>query len=863
MDNTMNEAFNFEQIVENMPMVTMRLHYEGGLWKTWYVSKNIERYGFSWDALMSGRVTWRDLLHPDDRVLAEKLGHDYMAKQVDSFKLQYRIYTPTRESVWITEYSRVNRTKDGSVHCVDSFLINTTEANLGEQRIEENIKRQMVLNDILLGLHDADLDKALQIILDRTGAYLNTSRALLLKDSPDHKACEVMYEWLNQDIAPIEELGRHVTYSVEMPEIHGALQKTGMFLVNANEIPESCRREFEKQSLVSSAIFAVYLHGEHYGFVCFDDCVVERTWDVETAAFLKNISNLISTVLTRVQTEKKLKTIQRTCETVLDNIDSYIFASHPETSAIIFANRAFRNLFGSNCLGKDSNDYISLRNAAPHETKIFGDGIASAIRYELELERTGKWLSVTRELVPWVDGQIVNLVNCHDITVKKQYEDRITRLAYMDHLTDLPNRYGCDAVLRRSLADSQRTGEPGYLLFIDLDDFKVVNDCYGHDFGDGVLISFAQYVRSLFSPDNHVFRFGGDEFVIIINQCRTAKLHSYLDQMLARSQHAWASRGKAFHCTLSVGAVEFPAYGDEPGTLLKKADIAMYQAKKKGKNQYAVYTEGLDSDATQRSEVEHLLRNAMLNHFQGFEVFYQLYNDTHSRNILGAEALVRMRSPDGELLLPEQFLSLAEYLGLIGPLGEFVLSHAAEQCRLINEDGLEHFSVTVNLSAKQFKQTDIVHRLEEILNRSGVDFGNIIIAINEGVAIGELERMLVLCGELRKKGIRVALDDFGSGNASFINMRNLPVDIVKVSSKYIDTIQDEFTGYFIRLVTDVSHHTGKKVCLNGVENKAQLDFCREIGMDMAQGFLLHRPEDITALWASLHSGLTNIRRQEA
>ncbi len=857
----MDEVINFGQILENMPMVSMRLHYEDGLWKTWYVSRNVERYGFSWDALMSGRITWRDLLHPDDRVLAEKLAHDYMAKQVNDFKLQYRIYTPNRESIWITEYSHVNRSADGSVHCVDSFLINTTEAKLGEKMIEEHIKRQMVMNDILLAIHDADLELSLQIILDRAGAYLNTSRALLFKDSRDHKTCKVVYEWLNQGITSIKELDYAVTYSTEMPEIYVALQQTGMLLVNAGEIPEKCREEFEKEGLVSSAIFAVYLHGEHYGFVCFDDCVVERKWDEETASFLKNISNLLSTVLARIHTEAKLKVTQRTCETVLDNIDSYVFASHPETNALIFANRAFRNVFGADCLGRNSDDYIAVKHGEPHQTTIFRDGIATATRSEFYLEQTKQWLSVIRELVPWVDGQIVHLVNCHDITMKKQYEENITRMAYMDHLTGLPNRYSCDTALRQSLADSQHTNEPGYLLFIDLDDFKVVNDCYGHDFGDGVLISFSQYIRALFSPNNHVFRFGGDEFVIIINHGSADKLQSYLDRMLARAQHSWASRGKSFHCTLSVGVVEFPACGEDTGTLLKKADIAMYQAKKKGKNQYAIYTEGLDCDAARRSQMESLLRDAMLNNFQGFEVFYQTYADTQSRQILGAEALVRMHGSDGELLLPEEFLSLAEYLGLIGPLGDFVLSHAAEQCRLINENGLENFSITVNLSAKQFKQKDIVHRLEEILRRSGVDFQNVIISINEGVAISELERMLALCGELRKKGIRVALDDFGSGSASFINMRNLPVDIVKVSSKYIDTIQDEFTGYFIRLVTDLGHRTGKKVCLNGVENKAQLDFCREIGMDMAQGFLLHKPGDITALRANLRSGMTSIRRR--
>ena len=847
----MPNRFDCCEMLENMPLVGMRLAYEDNAWKIQYVSQNIEKYGFRVQEILDGRIQWENMLHPDDRIVTRKLTSDYIAKRLDDFKLRYRMLTQDKRSIWVTNYAHVNRNPDDSVASLDSFIQDTAEAKIDKAAEVDHIRQQVVLNDILLSLQDADLDTALQIILDRTGSYLNTSRVLLFKNSPDHKTCKVAYEWLNKGITSVKDLDHAVTYNNEMSEIYVALQNTGMLLVNAGEIPKNYREEFEKEGLVSSAIFAVYLHGAHYGFVCFDDCVIERTWDEETANFLKNIASLISAILMRIQTQEQLKITQRTCETVLDNIDSYIFAAHPYTNEIVFANRSFRQVFGNECIGRKASEFLPLpplaEQTAPQATtrRLLSSG------YEIFLKRTEQWLSVTSELVPWVDGQTVCLVNCYDITVKKQYEENIKRLAFTDHLTGLPNRYRCDVDLENSLESARRTGQTGYLLFIDLDDFKIINDCYGHDYGDGVLESFARYIRDLFRGDNHVFRFGGDEFVIIVNHGNSGKLQSYLDELLKRVKEPWQSLDKEFYCSLSIGVVAFPDDAEDAKTIVKKADIAMYHAKKSGKNNYAFYREGLDCATMERSEMEAMLRHAMQNGFQGFEVYYQTYSDAAEGRIVGAEALVRMRAGDGTLLIAEQFIELAEYLGFLAPLGEFVLAKAAEQCRQINESGHKDFSMTVNLSVKQFKQKDIVARLERILQTSGVDLRNMIISVDEEVAIGELDRMLVLCSELRKKGVRVALDDFGSGSSSFLNMRNLPVDIVKVSSRYIERIDDQFTGHFLRLITELAHSSGKVVCMNGVESAEQLAYCRELGIDQVQGFLLHRPSG----WQSLRRSL--------
>ena len=731
-----DKCVDFKEIVENEPFVTMRLSYDGKRWNTWFVSKNIAMFGYDREDFLSQKISWAEIIHPDDRTVVLTLAHDYTTKGVDDFRLQYRLVTASGESVHITEFTHANRNPDGTVHCFDSTLINTTTVQFDRNIAANHFRQQAVMNDILMSLQDADLESSLQIILNRTGAYLNTSRALLFKDSPDHKTCKVVYEWLNKGITSIMELDYAVTYSTEMPEIYVALRDTGILLVNAGEIPENCREEFEKEGLISSAIFAVYLHGAHYGFVCFDDCVVPRIWDEDTVNFLKNAANLISNVLMRINAEEEL-----------------------------------------------------------HSRDV-----------------------------------------------------EIEQMAYTDSLTGLPNRFRLNTDLAKTLRASTESGRSFYAMFTDLDDFKVVNDCYGHDFGDGVLKTFAAYAADLFGDQARVYRFGGDEFVVIFDSDDAGRVRLFLDALMKRAQSPWESLGREFHCSLSIGVVECRAPDDDAQSVIKKADIAMYSAKKAGKNNYAFYTEALESESVNRSLTEALLREAVRDDFAGFELHYQPYSDTVTRNIVGAEALLRLKGPDGDILLPEQFLSLAEYLGIIVPLGEHILSQAARQCRAINSIvGFEDFTITVNMSTRQI-QNNIVHRTLEILRREEVNPANIIISFTEGSALGDMAKIIRICKEFKRHGIGTALDDFGSGSSSFINIRSLPVDIIKVSSSYLEDIEDQFTGSFVKLITELGHHTGKKICMNGVEKDSEFAFCEHAGVDLVQGFLLHKPGDVKALF---------------
>ncbi|MDL2314375.1 PAS domain-containing protein, partial [Desulfovibrio sp. OttesenSCG-928-C14] len=445
-------------LIEHVPAVVFRLSHKEDDWKTLFVNKRVSTFGYTPEDFLDGEMNWFDIVHPDDRVMVSKSVSDYEAHNINSYKLYYRLISKNGDSIPVTEYNVVNRDAEGRIICYDTAIVSNAQDEASRQLIDDHYRQQFVLNDILLSLQDSDLDHALQIILDRTGEYLDTSRALLFKDSPDHTTCKVVYEWCNKDITSVMALDYSITYETGMPEIYVALQTTGSLLINFGEIPENCKEEFEAEGLVASAIFAIYLDGDHYGFVCFDDCVVERVWDEETIRFLKNISNLISNVLARQQMAQKLANNQKTYEAVLDNIDSYIFVTNPQNDEIIFANKSFKSTFDENCVGKKAGTYLDIASLAKtgpvehinQETSVYP---------ELFCKQSQEWLAISREEITWVDGSTsAYLYTCYDITAKKLFadtleekiEERTRELKMMSEEAEKAKEKAEDATLAKS-----------------------------------------------------------------------------------------------------------------------------------------------------------------------------------------------------------------------------------------------------------------------------------------------------------------------------------------------------------------------------------------------------------------------------
>ncbi len=857
---------SYAQILENQPFISITFSYGGQRRQVLSITENIEQMGFKRDTLLAPDAHWDDFLHPEDRPITLRLGHTYIAQKLTTFRLDYRLVNPAGEVFWIKEYSHITRDAGDNIEKISGILLRLTDGDIEKAYSRAHVEHSIATNEMLLALQNVPMEESCDVILKCVGKFAKLGRTILYEHSEENSDNVVMREWFGQNPQNVTDgTTQSGAAKAALAELDQSLRNYGLLIMNAGEESGDLSNFADVHGLTALVAMPVYSQGKQSGGIIFCCSEARKRWDGPTLDFLKNASRLLSTVLGRLKNQEQILRTKRSCEAILNNIDAYIYAVDPKNNAITFANHAFRSVFGMDCIGKNADEFILLneKNQVKPEIAVdpecSNDLWAETLFYEVYLEKQNQWLSISKEPSPWVDGRMVHLIHCYDSTAHKHYEDGIKKQAYTDYLTGLPNRHQCDETLSRLVNERRGVNSPFYLFFIDLDDFKIVNDSFGHDYGDGVLKSFAKYLTETYTGKNQVFRLGGDEFVIVVDSSNGMQVPEYLDGMLERAKSPWKALDKEFHCSLSIGVVEFIARHEDAKSLLKKADIAMYQAKKSGKNNYAYYTEGLDGDAVSRSAMESMLRKAISNDFAGIEILYQPYYSLQSGAMLGAEALLRIRDDSGKLVPASEFITLAEYLGLIVPIGDHVLRKAAGLCKRINESGRPDFNISINFSAVRFKDKNVVQHINSLLASTGVKYENVFIGINEGLAMEQRKIMLAHCQELRNMGIRVIMDDFGSGNASFINMRNLPVDKIKLSPIYLYAHEDEFTAHFMEMVVHLCRLSGKALCVSGVETETQLKFCRKLKVDTVQGFLLHTPAEAETLLGILDAGLDKIQ----
>lgn len=298
---------------------------------------------------------------------------------------------------------------------------------------------------------------------------------------------------------------------------------------------------------------------------------------------------------------------------------------------------------------------------------------------------------------------------------------------------------------------------------------------------------------------------------------------------------------------MSMGVVKFPTDGDTVEELIKKADIALYEAKCAGKNRVEYYNGNEEATSSKRLDLEKNMRNATLNSFEEFEVYYQPIVDVTQPETpcVGAEALIRWNSEEMGMISPAEFIPLAEYLGLINPIGEYVLREASRRCKYWNDMGHPNYKVNVNLSVVQLLQNDIVEQVSEVIKESGINPANLTLEVTESLAINDMSRMKRILADIRKLGVRVALDDFGTGYSSLNHIREMPIDVIKIDRCFIiDIGKDDFSDAFVRMVAELANAINVNVCVEGVEAKEQVDVLKKTKIHMIQGYYYGKPMPI-------------------
>jgi diguanylate cyclase (GGDEF)-like protein len=415
--------------------------------------------------------------------------------------------------------------------------------------------------------------------------------------------------------------------------------------------------------------------------------------------------------------------------------------------------------------------------------------------------------------------------------------DRIRHLAHHDDLTGLPNRLLFNYHLPRALARAERTRSTVGVLFLDLDRFKIINDTLGHDAGDDVLCQVSEHLLECLRATDTLARVGGDEFTVLVEQFDDPQdLGEIAQKLLTAAARTLSVNGQEYHLSGSIGIAIYPKDGSDSASLLKNADIAMYRAKHSGRNNYQYYSSDINVHSVERLSLENQLRHAVAR--QEFAVHYQPKIDIKTGRIAGAEALVRWRHPQRGMLLPGEFIGVAEEVGLISSIGRVVLDTVCGDARRWLDQGIAPIRVAINLSAQQFADSRLLKDLDDVLRGTGCDPQSLEFEITESVVMTSPDKALLLLEQIKEHGITVAIDDFGTGHSSLAYLKRFPVDSVKIDYAFIrDIAADPNDLAITKAIIALGHSMGLKVIAEGVETATQLEILRRFGCDQFQGFL--------------------------
>jgi diguanylate cyclase (GGDEF)-like protein len=450
---------------------------------------------------------------------------------------------------------------------------------------------------------------------------------------------------------------------------------------------------------------------------------------------------------------------------------------------------------------------------------------------------------------------VSNIVS--DILIKIENEKKIKFLAYHDQLTQLPNRSLFKELLEQAIKQGDRLQNKIGVVFIDIDSFKTVNDTMGHDFGDKLLFEVSQMLSSNVRNYDIVSRFGGDEFVILLNHLSDIEdAVKIMDELMRAIRNPINLYGQELFVTISAGVALYPLDGDDPDTLIKNADAAMYQAKGLGKNQYLICSQDMKNEVLEKMFFTNSLHRALEK--EQLVVYYQPQVNIENNSIVGLEALLRWFIPEKGMISPATFIPLAEQSGLINPIGEWVLETACRQNKQWQDMGFPAMRMAVNISVYQLNNPNFVQQVEDILRRTGLSPENLELEVTESAVSTNVDNIIDVLTNLKRVGVIISIDDFGTEYSSLSRLKLLPIDRIKMDMQFVRGLEENEKDQAItKVIINLAKSMNLKVIAEGVETKGQLDFLSQRLCDEVQGYYFYKPmpaEEIEkVLIANLHN----------
>lgn len=684
-----------------------------------------------------------------------------------------------------------------------------------------------VLSSVIQSLESKDtFQNIVKVILRKANTYIQAEYiAVVQKESDDNR----------------------LAYIASEGEADGFIEKVSDGGYSLEELNKSVHAHIGVP--VGDYVVPIVINGIKAMYLVIHGTVKELTDELDS--FIHSIASVIQNIAQMRVTNNSLLSSYEVLKDILNNIGSGIIVCDRSSANILFENKvageskeiqnAIRECLQELMASEEYRSYLARKKAYDEDEEA--DYVKPYIRpIEKYSAESGLWFEIRFTNLVWIDGSEVIVCTAADITQKKKSQQKIEFQAHNDFLTGLYNRMKCESDLRKIIKQSVKDGVKGAVIFIDLDDFKHINDGLGHQYGDILLQQIAAGLQSIVGLRGKCYRMGGDEFVAIVMPDMFSELERIANKVKDMFNKPWYLMETEYFCTMSMGIAVFPDDSKDVHEIIRLADIAMYESKKNGKNGYTFYDSCSKLNTARRLDIENNMRQAVASGIDEFVVFYQPVVDVRTGECSSCEALVRWDSKALGFMGPGDFIPLAEYLGLITSIGDYVLEEACRQCRYWNEHGMPDFHINVNLSVVQLLQKDVVGTVARILKKTGVKPRNIVLEITESFAINDMDRVLEIIRGIKELGPRIALDDFGTGYSSLNYIKQLPLDIIKVDKTFIDDIaEDEYAQAFIKLIVELSDTIDTDIIVEGVENEAQLNILKELGVDYIQGFYYGKP----------------------
>lgn len=704
------------------------------------------------------------------------------------------------------------------------------KSKLSERQIKQELKRNEAMAKIVKFLEsEQSFGSVIAEILEITGKLLNISNVNVMQIDKNKEYVDMISEWTNKGIVSTSSYMQHISLK-ELP----FLTDRTYIVSTGSVISKEVEKSFQNYNIKALITMPIETNNNIIMYINFIESRYARTWETNNIGFLNDVKKILQSIATKRITKNSLASSYISLEAILENIGCGIYVRDKDTKKTLFANQKIRSEFEiAISKGTFEQMFENCRNNNRHSNYM-----------ELYYPEINKWYDIHYTDITWVDGRFVSLCTIYDVTDRKVYQKKIEQQANNDFLTGLYNRMRCETDLFDIITQINISKEQSALIYIDIDDFKHINDGLGHQYGDILLKEISHSLRKIDSIQDSCYRMGGDEFIVIIKPDKVKDMDSILEQIKEIFSHPWYLKGAHYYCTMSMGIVSLPRDGHTVQDLIKKADIALYEAKRLGKNRIEYYNETSESVSYKRLDMEKNMRAAAANSFTDFEVYYQPIVNICGENpeCVGAEALVRWNSKQLGFISPAEFIPLAEYLGLINPIGGYVLETACQTCHYWNENGYPNYKINVNLSVVQLLQNDIEDTIKKAIEKTGINPRNLTLEVTESLAINDMSRMKTVLTKIKKTGVRIALDDFGTGYSSLNHIKEIPLDVIKVDQCFINDInEDNYACAFVKMVGELAETIKVNVCVEGVEKIEQYEALKPLKVHLIQGYYFGKP----------------------